>query len=90
MFDKSLYEMPMGLNPMLDSTTDQPLVIEIEDPEAVRIDGVEIRFDDDDAPTFDANLAEALEEGELGSISDELLDSYETDLQARSEWEDTY
>jgi hypothetical protein len=90
MFEKSLYEMPMGLNPMLDSTTDQPLVIEIEDPEAVRIDGVEIRFDDGDAPTFDANLAEALDEGELGSISDELLDSYETDLQARSEWEDTY
>lgn len=38
----------------------------------------------------DANLAEFLDDGTLGELSSELLQSYQDDLESRSEWEDTY
>ena len=38
----------------------------------------------------DANLAEYLDDGQLGEISSELLSAYEDDLQSRSDWEETY
>ena len=39
---------------------------------------------------FDANLAEYLEDGDLGELSAELRGFYEDDLESRSEWEETY
>ena len=40
--------------------------------------------------TFDMNLAEVIEENELGIISSDLFESFETDKSSRKEWEETY
>ena len=39
---------------------------------------------------FDANLAEYIEDGELGAIASDLVSVYEDDLSSRSDWEETY
>jgi len=39
---------------------------------------------------FDANLAEFMDEGDLGALSSELRGLYEDDLESRSEWEEAY
>ena len=40
--------------------------------------------------TFDMNLAEVLEDSELGRISNELQEAFEDDKASRKDWEDTY
>ena len=40
--------------------------------------------------TFDMNLAEVIDESELGKISSDLFESFETDKSSRKEWEETY
>jgi len=68
--------------------------IEIDDPEAVRINmgGVEVEIDpDDEGPEdFDANLAEFMEEGELLSVASELVDLIEADVNSRKDWVDAF
>ena len=39
---------------------------------------------------FDANLAEYLDDSDMGEIATELLASYEDDVESRDEWEETY
>lgn len=93
MIEKSLYEAPMGMTELEDPYS-EPITVEIEDPEAVRIgiDGMEIEIEpgEGNAEEFDANLAEFLDDGVLASIASELQDAYSTDLSARKDWEDTY
>ena len=99
MIEKSMFGAPAGMNGMLgmtelEDTAAEPITVEIEDPERVRIgiDGMEIELEpcEEDAEEFDANLAEFLDDGVLEGISSELLDAYTTDIGARKEWEDTY
>ena len=40
--------------------------------------------------SFDMNLAEVIEEAELGKISSDLFESFEMDKSSRKEWEETY
>lgn len=44
----------------------------------------------DGAVQFDSNLAEHMDEEDLGSLSDELTECYEADKVSRAEWEETY
>ena len=90
--DKALYGAPMGLDALTDA---EPAVeIEIVDPEELNIsaDGVEISLSKQAprADDFDANLADYIDENELGSIAGELLGQYEQDLASRKDWLDTY
>jgi hypothetical protein len=39
---------------------------------------------------FDANLAEYIDDGELGALANDLVGAYEDDLSSRSEWEEKY
>ena len=39
---------------------------------------------------FDANLADFMEEGDLGQISNDLIGSIDDDFSSRQDWEDTY
>ena len=39
---------------------------------------------------FDSNLAEVMEEGDLGQISNDLIGSIDDDFSSRQDWEDTY
>ena len=89
--DKSLMQAPQGLEAL---APPEPIEIVIEDPESVAIgvDGmvVEMVKDDPRAEDFDANLADFMSEGELGSLSGELIGQYEQDLSSRKDWLDTY
>ena len=74
---------------------DTPAVeIMIEDPEGVQIgiDGLEIDLmpESETAEEFDANLAEYMDEGELGALASDLLGEYDSDVSSRKEWADMY
>jgi len=75
-------------SPFLTEADDQPIEITIgpEDGEEVAdIDMTEI-----EAPSFDANLAEFMDDSELQSIASDLMDDFENDKASRKEWEETY
>lgn len=89
--DKALYELPQGLAAV---APEEPIEIEIEDPESVTIgiDGLEIEIEkkepsDED---FDANLAEYLDSQTLTQICGDLLGDIESDVSSRKEWMQTY
>jgi len=88
--EKSLYAVPMGLEAI--SQEQEPIEIEIENPESVSIDGLEIILEpeDEDEEDFDANLAEYIDEKELLSICNELIDDVEGDIASRKDWIQTY
>lgn len=89
--DKALYQAPTGLGAL---SSEPDIEIEVVDPEELNInaDGVEISLSKQAprAEDFDANLAEFIDENELGSIAGELLGQYEQDLASRKDWLDTY
>jgi hypothetical protein len=78
----------------MDALEAPAIEIEIEDPEAVRINmgDVEVEIDpDDEGPEdFDANLAEFMEEAELLSVASELVDLIEADVNSRKDWVDAF
>jgi hypothetical protein len=88
--EKSLYAAPLGLEAI--SQEQEPLEIEIENPESVTIGGLEISFEpeEEDEDDFDANLAEYIDEKELLSICNELIDDVEADIGSRKDWIQTY
>jgi hypothetical protein len=90
--EKSLYQAPVGLDSL--SENEEPIEIEIVDPESVRIgiDGMEIEIEpeeesDDD---FDCNLAEYISEGALTELAGDLTGDYEEDISSRKDWIQTY
>ena len=91
--DKALYAAPTGLEELAAQEAPE-IEIEIEDPEAIRvgIDGetiIELEKGEivDD---FNANLAEILDEGTLTTLADELLGDFQSDIDARKDWMQTY
>ena len=92
MMDKSLYAAPQGL----DESEDQSAIeIEIEDPEGVKIgiDGIEIDLmpeEDTGGAAFDDNLAEFIDEDELGKIGSDIMGLIETDISGRKDWTEMY
>lgn len=74
-----------------DSIAADPIEIEIENPESISIDGLEIVLTPDDIESdFDSNLAEEMDEGDLDSIANDLLSDYTDDLASRKDWIQTY
>ena len=92
--EKGVYSAPQGLQDLAESMGAPDIEIEIEDPESVEISagGLDIliepgsEFDDE----FNDNLAEHMDEGELTQLSGDLLGDYESDVNSRKEWLDTY
>jgi len=89
--DKSLYQAPMGLSEL----DDQPdMEIEIEDPESVSIGMGDIEIDlkprKETAEDFDANLAEYMDEGDLDSLGNDLVEDFGKDTMDRKDWIKTY
>ena len=92
MMDKSLYAAPQGLDEFGDESV---LEIEIENPEGVKIgiDGLEIDLmpeEDSDAPAFDDNLAEFIDDSELGKIGSDIMALVEADISGRKDWTEMY
>ena len=90
--DKGLYAAPAGLDEIDNEVPE--IEIEIEDPEAVRIGLGDFEIDivkgDMTAEDFDANLAEFMDDSELGSLGSELVEDFEKDVNDRKDWMQTY
>ena len=90
--NKSLYAAPEGLDEI---DNDVPEIeIEIEDPEAVHIGlgGMEIDIikGEGTGEDFDANLAELMDDGVLGTLGAELVEDFDKDIGDRRDWIQTY
>ena len=88
--DKALYQAPQGLSAL----AEPDLEIEIEDPESVHIGMGDIEIDlkpqKETAEDFDANLADYMDDGELNSLGQELVEDFEKDINDRKDWIKTY
>jgi hypothetical protein len=88
--DKALYQQPMGLA----QTAEEPIEIEIIDPEAVNIDmgdlKISIQKGEPSIDDFDANLAEFLPESSVQLMVSDLDSDIDNDKNSRKEWEKAY
>jgi hypothetical protein len=88
--DKALYQAPQGLDQVAEE--EEPLEIEIEDPESVTISQgdftLEIKEAEED--DFNKNLAEDLDERVLAELAGNLVGDYEADVDSRKDWIKTY
>jgi hypothetical protein len=91
----SISPAPMGLSDL--EMDDAPAIeIEIEDPQGLKVgvDGVEIDLMPDTGESgddeFDDNLAEYIDEGELGKIGSEITALIEADITSRKDWTDMF
>jgi hypothetical protein len=91
--DKALYQAPVGIDAAADM--EEPIEIEIEDPESVTIGmgGLEVVLEpgeEGDEEDFNDNLAEYLSEGDLAQLCGDLLGDFESDVGSRRDWIQTY
>ena len=88
--DKSIYAAPQGISAL----AEPDIEIEIENPDEVNIglDGIEISLmpEKESAKDFDANLAEYMDDGELDSLGQELVEDFGKDINDRKDWIRTY
>ena len=95
--DKALNQAPLGImmgTEMAPPDMDSGIEIEIEDPKRVEIDmdGLEIVLEPgkEISDEFNANLAEDMDEGELTQLAGDLLGDFQSDLDSRKDWMQTY
>jgi len=88
MIDKSLHQAPAGL----ESLANEPIEIEIVDPEAVHIKAGdhEIDMEQGEDGDFNANLADEMSEGALSTLAGDLEKDISMDKNSRKEWEKAY
>lgn len=93
--DRALFQQPQGLEAL--AQEEEPIEIEIIDPEAVNIDlgdtKISIAKKKSKKPSiedFDANLAEYLPAGVLSSLIGDLASDIDNDKNSRKEWEKAY
>ena len=93
MMDRGLYQTPMGLDQEAEMNPGG-IEIEIEDPESVDINmgdiEVQLRPEKETAETFDANLAEYMDDGDLSGLANELIEDFDKDQMDRRDWVKTY
>jgi hypothetical protein len=93
MMDKGLYQTPMGLDQEAEMNPGG-IEIEIEDPEEVNIGlgdiEIQLRPEKETAETFDANLAEYMDDGDLSGLANELIEDFDKDQMDRRDWVKTY
>ena len=91
MIDKSTNPAPQGLEQL--SQDQEPLEIEIEDPESVTIrhgdEALKIEPSEDE-DEFNANLAEDISDSTLQSLASDLMADFDSDISARHDWVTTY
>jgi hypothetical protein len=89
--DKALYQNPTGLEE--DALSEEPIEIEIVDPEAVNIHAGDLDISimpGEEDNEFDMNLAEDMDDGELSSMAGDLAGDIENDKNSRKDWEKAY
>ena len=82
------FAVPGAFSTVLDDVPEE-IEIEIEEDGGalVDFDPQDARGDEED---FNANLAEFLDDGELGGLSNELMAEFEANRASRGDWEETY
>jgi hypothetical protein len=89
MFDKAI---DVSKSAMPESGAD--IEIEVVNPDSMKIgiDGIEIDIDSEPVgpESFDANLAEFMDESALQSLASELLDLVDADINSRKDWVDSF
>ena len=87
--EKGLYQAPEGIDALAEK--EEPIEIEIVDPEEVNIDigDVSIHIDNKDED-FGDNLAEYVSDQALATIADDLISDYDEDVSSRKDWMQTY
>lgn len=89
--DKALFQQPKGIEEL--AQDNEPIEIEIIDPEAVNIDigdmSIHMESGEDEAG-FDANLAETIDQAALESLASDLDSDIKNDIGSRKEWEKAY
>ena len=94
--EKGLYAAPDGLEGELLAEESKGLEIEIVNPEMVTLDdgSVEITLVPgammDGEMSFDSNLADVLDEGDLNELSQEILGLVDADIDSRKDWAETF
>jgi hypothetical protein len=90
--EKGLYAAPLGMEQL--AMEEEPLEIEIEDPEEVDITvgplTIEIKPNSENDEDFGENLAEHMHDGVLQSLASELSSDFEDDVGSRKDWMQTY
>jgi hypothetical protein len=92
MIEQSLYQAPQGI----EESMEPELEIEIVNPEMVTLDdgSVEVTLIPEEtvaeAIAFDGNLAEVMDDTELGVLASELCEMVDSDEASRKEWAETY
>lgn len=88
--EKSLYEMPQGI----EALEGPEIEIEVEDPKSmsIEIDGIEIDLTpgSDKEDQFDDNLAEFMDDSELATLGNDLIEDVSSDIQSRKDWVEMY
>ena len=75
----------MDMMDMMDDSADIEIILE-DDGSAI----IELGEEDDDEVGFYGNLAEVIDQSDLGSISIDLMALFEADKSSRSDWEQMY
>jgi len=89
----SLSQAPLGLDALAPEEDSGLIEIEIVNPEGVKIDmdGIEIDLmPEEDELSFDANLAEDMDSGELAKVASDIVEMVDADINSRKEWVDMY
>ena len=90
--EKGMYQAPKGIN----GEDVSALEVEIVNPDMVTLDdgSMEVTIIPEPANAgtgeFDENLAETLEEDQLGILSNDLLGLIDSDVDSRKDWADTF
>lgn len=82
--EKSLYSLPTGIEIEAEATPEVEIEIDMEGGDEPAVE-IEVKLS-----SFDENLAESMDEGDLQMISEELLQFIQDDITSRKDWERTY
>ena len=93
MMDKGLYQAPMGLEEDAEMSPGG-IEIEIENPDSLTLGlgdiEIQLKPEKETADTFDANLAEYMDQGDLSGLAEELVSDFDKDTMDRRDWIKTY
>jgi len=88
--DKAIYQTPQGIAGMNDSAIE----IEVEDPKAVHISMGDIDIDlapaEEGSEEFNDNLVDYMDDNELQSLANDLVNDFTKDIGDRKDWIQTY
>ena len=86
LMDKGLYAAPVGISELA-ATPDIEIELELE---PTGEDDVEDKSKEGTAEDFEANLAEFMDDSELQSLGNDLVEDFDKDVQDRRDWIQTY